>query len=58
MATPAAVPATMQAIQVSEVGGPEKIFLTHDVPVPVPGPQSVLVRNRVAGVNSIDTYHR
>jgi NADPH:quinone reductase-like Zn-dependent oxidoreductase len=48
----------MQAIQVSEVGGPEKIFLTHDVPVPVPGPQSVLVRNRVAGVNSIDTYHR
>ncbi|GIL93031.1 hypothetical protein Vretifemale_20436 [Volvox reticuliferus] len=48
----------MQAILVSEVGDAEKLVLARDVLVPSPGPRTVLVRNHVAGVNFIDTYHR
>ncbi|GLC64100.1 hypothetical protein PLESTF_000118000 [Pleodorina starrii] len=57
-AAPPSVPPTMQAIQVSEVGGPEMLCFVPDAPVPTPGPNTVLVRNHVAGVNFIDTYHR
>ncbi|GLI62321.1 hypothetical protein VaNZ11_004894 [Volvox africanus] len=56
--TTRAIPATMQAIQVSEVGGAEKLLLARDVPVALPTPRTVLVRNHFAGVNFIDTYHR
>jgi NADPH:quinone reductase-like Zn-dependent oxidoreductase len=38
----------MQAIAVTEVGGPERLELM-DVPVPVPGPDEVLVRVMAAG---------
>ncbi|GFR47635.1 hypothetical protein Agub_g9375, partial [Astrephomene gubernaculifera] len=60
MATAAAgeTAAKMVAIQVADVGGPEKLTLAVDVPLPVPGEHMVLVRNKIAGVNFIDTYHR
>ncbi|HEX7332052.1 MAG TPA: quinone oxidoreductase [Pyrinomonadaceae bacterium] len=47
----------MQAIQVSQVGGPEVLTLT-DLPVPSPKPNEALVEIRVAGVNFIDVYFR
>ncbi|PNY29402.1 Quinone oxidoreductase-like protein [Tolypocladium capitatum] len=53
----AAIPSTMNAVQIARTGGVE--VLEHKaVPVPVPGPGQVLVRNRFAGVNFIDTYFR
>src|ERR1041384_6581450 len=47
----------MQAIQVSQVGGPEVLTLT-DVPVPSPKPNEALVQIKAAGVNFIDVYFR
>lgn len=48
---------TMQAVQISKFGGPE-VLQTADVPVPVPGPDQVLVKLDVAGVNYSDTNWR
>ncbi|OAA66027.1 quinone oxidoreductase [Cordyceps fumosorosea ARSEF 2679] len=53
----APIPATMKAISITKNGGPEVLEYT-DVPVPVPQPDEILVRNHVAGVNFIDTYFR
>lgn len=47
----------MQAIQVSQVGGPEVLTLT-DVPAPSPKPNEALVEIKAAGVNFIDVYFR
>ena len=47
----------MQAIQVSQVGGPEVLTLT-DLPVPSPKPNEALVEIKAAGVNFIDVYFR
>ncbi|HKW98095.1 MAG TPA: quinone oxidoreductase [Bryobacteraceae bacterium] len=47
----------MKAIQVQEVGGPEKMQFV-DVPKPQPGPKQALVKIAAAGVNFIDVYHR
>jgi NADPH2:quinone reductase len=47
----------MQAIQVSQVGGPEVLTLA-DVPVPTPKPNEALVEIKAAGVNFIDVYFR
>src|SRR5687767_15347147 len=47
----------MQAIQVSQVGGPEVLTLT-DLPVPSSKPNEALVEIRAAGVNFIDVYFR
>ena len=47
----------MQAIQVSQVGGPEVLTLT-DVPVPSPKPNEALVEIKATGVNFIDVYFR
>lgn len=47
----------MKAIAISEVGGPDRLELMH-VPVPVPGPDEVLVRVEAAGVNEVDTLLR
>lgn len=47
----------MKAIQVSQVGGPE-VLEYKDVPVPEPGPEQVLIKSEVIGVNFIDVYHR
>ena len=47
----------MKAIRVSEYGGPSVLKL-EETPTPSPGPNQVLVRNRAAGVNPVDTYLR
>jgi NADPH2:quinone reductase len=47
----------MKAIQVKEIGGPEKMELV-DLPQPVPGPQQALVKIAASGVNFIDVYFR
>ena len=47
----------MQAIQVSQVGGPE-VLTPVDVPVPSPKPNEALVQIKAAGVNFIDVYVR
>lgn len=47
----------MQAIQVSQVGGPE-VLTPVDVPVPKPKPDEALVQIKAAGVNFIDVYFR
>ena len=49
--------ASMEAIQISETGGPEKLHRV-DVELPEPGPGQVRVRVEASGVNFIDTYHR
>ena len=48
---------TMQAVQITKFGGPD-VLQTADVPVPVPGPDQVLVKLEVAGVNYSDTNWR
>src|SRR5215813_14352882 len=47
----------MQAIQVSQVGGPE-VLTPVDLPVPTPKPNEALVNIKAAGVNFIDVYIR
>jgi NADPH2:quinone reductase len=47
----------MKAMLVTQHGPPEALTLT-DLPIPQPGPGEVLVRNRVIGVNFVDTQHR
>src|SRR6476646_2672685 len=47
----------MQAIQVSQPGGPE-VLTPVDVPVPTPKPDEALVEVKAAGVNFIDVYLR
>ena len=47
----------MRAIQISATGGPD-VLTPADIDTPAIGPQDVLVRCSVAGVNYIDVYHR
>ena len=47
----------MQAIQIHEVGGPDKMTLV-DVDLPEPGPGQVRLRIEATGINFIDTYFR
>src|SRR6185503_5183879 len=47
----------MQAIQVSQVGGPE-VLTPVDVPIPSPKPNEALDQIKAAGVNFIDVYVR
>src|SRR5829696_7163343 len=47
----------MQAIQVSQVGGPE-VLNAVDLPVPSQKPNEALVQIKAAGVNFIDVYFR
>lgn len=47
----------MQAIQVSQAGGPE-VLTPVDIPVPAPKPNEALVQIKAAGVNFIDVYVR
>ena len=47
----------MKAIALTQYGGPEVMHVT-DLPEPVVGPDSVLVRVRAAGVNPVDTKIR
>ncbi len=47
----------MRAIQMTEFGGPEVLRPT-DLPVPVPGPDELLIEVALAGVNFADTHTR
>jgi NADPH2:quinone reductase len=47
----------MQAIQVSQTGGPE-VLTAVDLPVPSPKPNEALVSIKAAGINFIDVYFR
>jgi NADPH2:quinone reductase len=47
----------MKAMVVSRHGPPDALTLA-ELPIPEPGPQDVLVRNRIIGVNFVDTQHR
>lgn len=49
---------TMKAVFINEQGGVDKLIYREDVPIPKVSPDSILVKNRVAGVNYIDTYLR
>lgn len=44
----------MKAVRIHEYGGPDKLQLDDDVPVPSLGPHSVLIEAVAAGVNPID----
>jgi NADPH:quinone reductase len=47
----------MQAIQVSQTGGPE-VLTAVELPVPTPKPNEALVNIKAAGINFIDVYLR
>jgi NADPH2:quinone reductase len=46
-----------RAIQITEFGGPEKLWLT-DVSVGTPGSGEILIRHHACGLNYIDVYQR
>jgi NADPH2:quinone reductase len=48
------LPATMRALQQTSRNGPQDLRLITDAPVPVPGPDEVLIRVTAAGVNYVD----
>ncbi|HEY6501940.1 MAG TPA: zinc-binding dehydrogenase [Streptosporangiaceae bacterium] len=48
------LPATMRALQQTSRNGPQDLCLITDAPVPVPGPDEVLIRVIAAGVNFVD----
>lgn len=48
------VPKTMTAMVLTGHGGPEKLVLRDDVPVPQPGPGEVLLRVSACGMNNTD----
>jgi len=48
------IPATMRALQQTSLNGPQDLRLITDAPVPVPGPDEVLIRVTAAGVNFAD----
>lgn len=54
----ASVPSVQTAAVVRQTGAADALVVEHDFPVPPLGANQVLVRNRYAGINFIDTYHR
>jgi len=46
-----------KAVRIHKTGGPE-VLVYEDVEVGAPGPGQIRVRNKVVGLNFIDTYHR
>jgi NADPH:quinone reductase-like Zn-dependent oxidoreductase len=52
------VPATMRAVLLTGHGGYDRLELRNDVPVPVPGPDDVLIRVGSAAVNNTDINTR
>jgi NADPH:quinone reductase len=47
----------MRAIQMTEFGGPEVLTLS-ELPIPVPGPEEILIKVTRAGLNFADTHTR
>lgn len=54
----ASIADTMTAVLLTGIGGPEKLELRTDVPVPQPGPRQVLLQVLAAGVNNTDVNTR
>ena len=52
------LPGTMTALHLVGNGGPEMLVLRHDVPLPVPAADEVLVRVRACGMNNTDVNTR
>jgi NADPH:quinone reductase-like Zn-dependent oxidoreductase len=52
------IPKTMQAALLTGVGGLDKLEVRSDVPVPLPGPDEVLIRVGAAGINNTDINTR
>jgi NADPH2:quinone reductase len=48
------VPLTMRALQQTSLSGPQDLRLITDAPVPMPGPDELLIRVNAAGVNFVD----
>jgi NADPH2:quinone reductase len=55
--TMTSIPETMKALQIHSQGGLD-VLAMHDVPVPKPKKDEVLIKVEYAGVNYIDTYQR
>ena len=55
---PAVIPDVMTAVQLVGNGGPEMLVVRHDVPVPVPAADEVLIRVRACGMNNTDINTR
>lgn len=54
---PESIPATMQAIAISEPGGPE-VLVPKQIPTPEAGPGEVLIKVVAAGINRPDVMQR
>lgn len=52
------LPSTMKAIVCDKTGGPEVLRWTEEQPLPKVEDSEVLVKNKLGGVNYIDTYFR
>lgn len=52
------IPHQMKAVHLTGHGGLDKLAVRHDVPVPVPGPDEVLIRVGACGVNNTDINTR
>ncbi len=52
------IPKTMRGVLLTGHGGPDKLSVRGDIPVPSPGPREVLVRVAAAGVNNTDINTR
>jgi len=48
----------MKAVVCDKTGGPDVLRYTEEQQVPKPGDAEVLVKNKFAGINYIDTYFR
>ncbi len=48
------IPEVMMAVQLTGNGGPEKLSILHDVPVPEIGEDEVLLRVKTCGMNNTD----
>ena len=53
-----AIPEVMMAVQLTGNGGPEKLAVLHDIPVPDIGEDEVLIRGKACGVNNTDINTR
>ncbi|KKY26276.1 putative quinone oxidoreductase [Phaeomoniella chlamydospora] len=52
------IPSTMRAIVAEKAGGPEVLKFDPSHPVPTLKANEILVKNKIAGINYIDTYFR
>ena len=52
------IPEVMMAVQLTGNGGPEKLSILHDVPVPEIGEDEVLLRVKTCGMNNTDINTR